>query len=105
MPTNWAGLKARSVPIFTLLSSNATRDHQARPSRTDVPWPQVPHKVSGRSHPSATGFRGTVSARPREEDANEGACRQEEERENFGYTGWGFSAGERRSQQQSPTAL
>ena len=29
-----------------MLSSNATWDHQASPSRTDVPWPQVPHTAA-----------------------------------------------------------
>ena len=96
MPTNRAGLQARSAPTFTLLSSNASRDHQASPSRTDVPWPQVSHKVAGRSHSSTTGFWGT---------ANEGARRQEEERENFEYTGWRCSAGETRTQQQGLIAL
>ena len=105
MPPNWAGLQARSAPTFTLLLSNASRDHQASPSRTDVPWPQVSHKIAGRSHSSTTGFWGTVSAWPREEAANEGARRQDEERENFEYTGWRCSAGETRTQQQGLIAL
>ena len=104
MPTNWAGLQVRSAPIFTLLSNNTAQDPQVCPSRTDVPWLQVPHKVAGRSYPSISGFRGTVSAQPKE-DANEGARRQEEECENFRYTGWGCSAGETRAQQQSLTTL
>ena len=86
MTTNWAGLQVRSAPILTLLSSNAAGDHQGSPSTTDIPWSQVPHKVARRNYPSTTGFRGTVSVRPREEDANEGACRQDEERVNFRYT-------------------
>ena len=106
MPTNWAGLQARNALIFTLLSSNATRDNQASTGRADVPWPQVLHKVAGRSHSATTGFRGTASAWPWKEAANEGTCRQEEERENFEYTGWGgCSAGETRTQQQSLIAL
>ena len=58
--------QVRSIPIFTLLPNNTAQDPQVSPSRTDFPWLQVPHKVAGRSYPSTTGFRGTVSLQPKE---------------------------------------